>query len=453
MNPPWRISRRTMLKGVGAAVALPALDVMLPFPTEAFAVANTPTVPRRMAYFFFPNGYPRGTWHPAKVSPSGELLQLNEWMSPLEPFKQDIIIPTNIFTPMGSGHIEGPVSWLTEGGFDERKITTGGVSVDQLAAKHIGHQTLLPSIELSLKGEGFFSNDLPRNAISWNDKGMPIVREIEPRVVFDRIFSQSNGGATNRSVMDAVLADARSLQKQVSIADRRRLDQYFESISALEKRIAFSERHTADVARDQALTDTLTPPAPGIPSSHENYIRIMMDLIVLAFQTDATRVCTFMLDHEQSNRYLDFIGNVKGTWHALSHYEDASGKTEDDDGKTSWESVEQKRAMYAQVNRWHHRQMAYFFERMKNIEEPDGRSLFDNSMIVYGSSLGDGNEHGEILPTIIAGRGGGTVKTGRQIKFKRPNDLATVHLAFLQRLGVRIDKFGLATSPMEELAG
>jgi hypothetical protein len=354
---------------------------------------------------------------------------------------------------MGNGHVEGPVSWLTEGDFDPRKITTGGISVDQLAAKHIGDQTLLPSIELSLKGEGFFSNDLPRNAISWSENGMPIVREIEPRVVFDRIFSRASGGATNRSVMDAVLADARSLQKRVSSADRQRLNQYFDSIRALEKRIAFAERHTSQVADDRALTDTLTPPSPGIPSNHESYIRIMMDLIVLAFQTDATRVCTFMLDHEQSNRYLDFIGNVKGTWHALSHYQDASGKTEDDDGKTSWESVAQKRAMYAEVNKWHHRQMAYLFERMKRIPEPDGRSLFDNSMIVYGSSLGDGNEHGPILPTIIAGRGGGTIKAGRQIKFKKPKDLATVHLAFLQRMGIKVDKFGLATSPMEELAG
>lgn len=451
MGIPRRISRRTMLKGLGVAVSLPALDVMQS--TAAMADTQAPFPARRMAYIFFPNGYPRGAWHPAKVSPQGELLELNEWMSPLEPFKQDIIIPTNLLTPMGHGHIEGPVCWLTEGGFDERKITTGGISVDQLAAKHIGSQTLLPSIELSLKGEGFFSNDLPRNSISWNEHGMPIVREIEPRVVFDRIFSRSTGGATNRSVMDAVLADAKSLQKRVSSADRQRLDQYFESINVLEKRIEFAERQTDSVMRDKALTDTLTPPAPGIPSNHHDYIRIMMDLIVLAFQTDATRVCTFMLDHEQSNRYLDFIGDVRGTWHALSHYRNASGMTDDDDGKTAWDSVEQKRAMYAEVNRWHHRQMAYLFGRMKSIQEPDGRSLFDNSMIVYGSSLGDGNEHGEILPTIIAGRGGGTFKTGRHIEFKEPTDLATVHLAFLQRLGVNVEKFGLARSPMEELAG
>ncbi len=128
--------------------------------------------------------------------------------------------------------------------------------------------------------------------------------------------------------------------------------------------------------------------------------------------------------------------------------------TEDDDGKASWESVEAKRANFAEVNRWHHRQMAYLFGRMKGIREPDGRTLLDNSMIVYGSSLGDGNEHEKNnLPVVFAGGGGGTIKTGRQIKFDEPKDLASVHLAFLQRMGVEIDKFGTADGPMEELDG
>ena len=128
--------------------------------------------------------------------------------------------------------------------------------------------------------------------------------------------------------------------------------------------------------------------------------------------------------------------------------------TEDDDGKTSWESVEQKRAMYAEVNRWHHRQFAYLLGRMKSIQEPDGRTLLDNSMLVYGSSLGDGHDHGKNhLPTVIAGRAGDTIKTGRQIEFKKPQDLASVHLAFLHRMGVQVESFGLAKGPMEELAG
>ena len=148
------------------------------------------------------------------------------------------------------------------------------------------------------------------------------------------MFRPPSGGATDRSVMDAVLADARALGSYVSAADRYRLDEYFESIRALERRIEFAERRSAEARDDGALTDTLTTPTPGIPDEHESYMRLMMDLMVAAFQSDATRVCTFMLDHGQSNRYFNFIEGVRGTWHALSHYKNASGKTEDDDGVT-----------------------------------------------------------------------------------------------------------------------
>ena len=168
---------------------------------------------------------------------------------------------------------------------------------------------------------------------------------------------------------------------------------------------------------DKALNDTLAPPSPGVPANFEDYTRLLLDLIVLAFQSDATRVCTFMMDHGQSNRYFNFIDGVRGTWHALSHYKNASGMTEDDDGTTSWESVEQKRAMYAEVVRWQHRQFAYFLGRLGAIQEPDGWTLLDNSMIVYGSAIGDGNEHDAThLPILLAGRGGGTIRTGRMIK-------------------------------------
>lgn len=181
-------------------------------------------------------------------------------------------------------------------------------------------------------------------------------------------------------------------------------------------------------------------------------MRLMMDMIVLAFQSGATRICTFMLDHGQSNRYFNFIPDVKGTWHALSHYEDASGKTEDDDGITSWKSVKEKRAMFAEVIRWHHRQLGYLLGRMKEIREPDGRTLLDNSMIVCGSSLGDGNEHDENhLPTLIAGRGGGAINSGRSIEFEKPTDLAKIHVSGLRMLGIDVDRFGTGDGPLEEL--
>ncbi len=449
---PRRWSRRSVLRGLGATVALPLLEVM---PTVAAAAAQGGAgAVNRLAYLYFPNGIPRGIWYPEETSASGRLVRLNEWMSPLEPHKDQLLIPSNVWTPEGNGHVNGPPTWLTGRSYDSRQVNAGGVSVDQVAAAHLRDETLLPSLELSLKGEGFFSNSLPRNAISWSAPDRPMTREIEPRAVFDRMFSTASGGATHRSVMDAVLEEARSLRSYVSQADGYRLDEYFESILALERRIEFAERRSREVADDGALTDTLTTPTPGIPDDHESYVRLMMDLLVAAFQSDATRVVTFMLDHGQSNRYFNFIPGVRGTWHALSHYKNASGNTEDDDGVTSWESVEEKRAMYAEVIRWHHRQVAYLLERMRSIEEPNGGTLLDNSMIVYGASLGDGNEHdAQDLPTLVAGGGMGTIATGRYLEHEKPTDLASLHLALLDRMGIRRDRFGTADRPLEGLGG
>ena len=440
-------SRRTILRGIGATVALPLLDA-----APAFGQGRLLTNQNRLAYLYFPNGIPRGIWYPEKTGVNGELIQLNEWMSPLEPFKEEIIIPGNIWTPEGNGHVDGTPTWLTGHDYDSRGVNAGGVSADQIVARHLRDQTLLPSLELSTKGEGYFSNSLPRNAISWSAPDRPMTREIEPRTIFDRMFSTKSSVNSNRSVMDSVLADARSLSSVVSAADSLRLDEYFESIRALERRIEFAERQSTEMLNDRALTDTLVAPIPGIPADHESYVRLMMDLMILAFQSDATRVITFMLDHGQSNRYFNFIPEVDGTWHALSHYQNASGMTEDDDGTTSWESVEQKRAMYAEVVRWHHSQVAYLLGRMKNIREPDGNTLLDNSMILMGGAIGDGNEHdASHLPTLLAGRGGGTIKTGRYINHDEPTDLASIHVALMQRMGVPIERLGTAGSTYEGL--
>ncbi len=449
MNPSAKLSRRTMLRSLGAAISLPALDVMAP--VRLFGKENTSKT-NRIGYFYFPNGIPRGIWHPTKTGRNGSLKRLNEWMSPLEPHKEQLIIPSNIWTPKGNGHGAGTATWLTGHGYSGREVNAGGISVDQLAAKKVGPKTLLPSLELSTKGEGYFSNSLPRNSISWSDTGIPLTREIEPRAIFDRMFRPQSGGATNRSVMDLVLADAKSLRTKVSQADQHRLDEYFESIRALEKRIEFSEIQTERMKKDRALTDSLVRPSSGIPSNHEEYVRLMMDMIVLAFWSDATRVVSFMLDHGQSNRYFNFIDGVKGTWHALSHYGNASGNTEDDDGSTSWDSVESKRAMYAEVVRWHHRQFAHLLDRLGSIKEAQGGSILDNSMLLLGSSLGDGDAHDEEdLPTLIAGGGCGTLRPGRAIDFKSKTDLSSVHLSFLDRLGVSASSFGTADGPLSEL--
>ena len=215
---------------------------------------------------------------------------------------------------------------------------------------------------------------------------------------------------------------------------------------------SFAQRQSARAGRNEALTRSLTRPSAGIPTDHGEYLRTMFDIVTLAFWSDATRVCTFMLDHGQSNRYFNFIDGVQGTWHALSHWKDASGNTEDDDGITSWKSPEEKRNQYNAVTRWHNEQVAYFLGRLKAIQEPNGGSLLDNAMILYGSNLADGHEHGsKNLPLLLAGRGGKTIDSGRHIVYSKDTSASNLHLSILQRLGVPVREFGESNSPMEEL--
>lgn len=439
-----------MLRGAGAAVALPLLDVM---ESPALFGASQPVQAVRVAYLYIPNGVADGAWGAEKVGPGNKLLALNKWMSPFEDFKADLIVPRKMWTPRGNGHGAGTATWLTGGGYDGRQISAGGLSADQIAAQSVGRETLLPSLELSMKGEGFFSNSLVRNTISWSEAG-PVPRDIEPRVVFDRMFRSGAGGLSDRSVLDQVLEDARSLRLRTSDADKQKIDEYLESIRAIERRIDFADTQTDRAAKNPLLAKSLVRPASGIPQDHGEYMRTMFDMITMAFWSDATRVCSFMLDHGQSNRYFNFIEGVQGTWHALSHWKDASGNTEDDDGVTSWDSPQQKREQYNAVTRWHNQQVAYFLGRLKSIKEPNGMSLLDNSMVLYGSSLADGHAHSERnLPLLLAGRGGGTIKSGRQIKYRRDKSMSDLHLAILQRLGTKVDRFGESDSPLSELDG
>ena len=443
------ISRRTMLRGAGVAVSLPLLEAMSPSIATAATAKKTTT---RLCYLYFPNGVANGAWQPEEVADDGSLVKLNEWMSPLEPLKSKLIIPKNVWTPRGNGHAAGTATWLTGHGYNGRRLDAGGESADQIAARAIGGETLLPSLEMSTRGEGYFSNSLPRNTLSWANGNRPVPRETEPRVIFDRMFRVGNGGLSDRSVLDSIRDDAKSLRHRISQDDHHKLDEYLESIRAVEKRIEFADKQARLAAANPQLTNSLTRPDAGIPNDHGEYLRTMFDMIVLAYWADATRVSTFMLDHGQSNRYFNFIDGVQGTWHALSHWKDASGKTEDDDGVTSWNSPEEKRKQYNAVTRWHHEQVAYFLSRLEAIQESNGGTLLDNSMVVYGSSLADGHEHAERnLPLIVAGGGGGTIKMGRQLRYRRPTSMSKLHLSMLNRLDPKIESFGEAESDMTEL--
>lgn len=449
----WQISRRTMLRGLGASLALPLLDVMQA-PSALAATTTTATqAPVRLGYLYFPNGSAEGSWRPRKVGKDVRLEQLNEWMAPLEPYKQDLLIPSNLWTPRGNGHVAGAATWLTGGGYNERTVSAGGTSIDQVAAKHIGQDNVMPSLELSLKGEGNFSKDLPRNNMSWQGGKTPLRREIEPRVIFDRMFLSQEGGVVDGSVLDRVAGQAKSLKRNASTADQRKLDEYLESIRAIERRIAFADEVSAQAGKDKALTDTLERPAAGIPVEHEQYVRLMLDLLAMAWWADATRVASFMLDHGQSNRYFNFVPGVKGTWHALSHWRDFSGKTEDDDGVTRWDSRGSKLEMYNKVTRWHHEQFAYLLKRLRELDD-GGEPLINRCLILYGSSIADGHEHAEMdLPLIVAGHGKAGddqqgVKTGRYYRYRKPTSLSRLHLSMAKRAGVPLERFADAGTPV-----
>ncbi len=450
MNPSGPLSRRRLLRGAGVALALPFLESMRPAIATAQSISRVAS-PVRAAYLYFPNGVAEGSWDPERVDSQGRLLQLNKWMAPLEPYKDHFSVIRRMSTPRGNGHAAGTATWLTGGAYDRRKIDSGGISVDQIAASHAGKSTLLPSLELSTAGEGFFSKSLARNSLSWANNRTPLPREVEPRVIFDRMFRTSTKGVMRRSILDRVLEDAKSLQRSLGPTDNRKVDEYLESIRSVERRLDFADRQVDRAASNPALRDQLRRPNAGIPDDHQEYVRLMLDMVVLGFWADATRVATFMLDHGQSNRYCNFIDGVQGTWHALSHWKNASGRTEDDDGMTSWNSVAEKREMYDRVVSWHHAQVAYFLGRLHSIEE-EGETLLDRASILYGSSLADGHNHAEeSLPLILAGRAGGAFETGQLVRFRRETSLSKVHLATLQAMNVPVDRFAETTELPSEL--
>ncbi|MEM7667688.1 MAG: DUF1552 domain-containing protein, partial [Pseudomonadota bacterium] len=229
------LHRRLFLRGIGASLALPALESFGAGPSE---------VPTNLAYLYFPNGAAEGSWDPQRVGSRGELQQLNRWMEPLSPFKEDLTLPTNLWTPRGNGHGAGTATWLTGGGYDGRSIDVGGPSIDQIAARHLAPLSHLPSLEISTEGQGNFSGSLSRNCLSWTSRNVPATRETRPRAIFDKLFRKPEEGFGNRSVLDLVLSQSKRLQARASKADQQKIEEYLEAVRAIERRAAFAERQT-----------------------------------------------------------------------------------------------------------------------------------------------------------------------------------------------------------------
>lgn len=444
------ISRRTALRGAGAALTLPFLDCMVGSVSAGEKLTKPPV---RAAFMFKPNGvYPK-SWIP-KRGEGDELDMSPAYLKPMSKHKDDIVFLENLWNRKSvgrNGHWPKVPAWLS-GGFVERTtgrdMDIGGRTVDQLLAAEIGHETPLPSIELGVDsprtgvdnvGGGF--TRIYGNHIAWRDSHTPVPNEITPRHAFDRLFRSGPGPVLDglnpnhpkvkksmihdrRSILDLTRESATALNRKYSKRDREKVDEYFESVRSIEKRIEASMRPQKRWVNKGKFE--IPRPESRVPRDHETHLRLMLDIMVLAFWTDTTRVATFMFGNAQSGRNFSFLDGVKGSYHGLSHH-----RNEDS-----------TRKQYEKIGIWHSHQMAYLLDRMKSLDEGDG-TLLDNSMIMYGSSISDGNSHNEHnLPLILIGKGGGTIRTGRRLAAKRDTPLCNLYLSMMDRMGVQRKTFG-----------
>jgi hypothetical protein len=439
------ISRRTVLKGLGAALALPLLDAMSPLSSRAAPAAHE--APKRLAFLYVPNGVHMPDWTPAAT---GADYLLPPLLEPLRPFKQDFLVLSNLALdkarPNGDGpgdHARANSVFLT--GRQPRKTAGAdirvGVSVDQLAAQRLGADTRLPSLEIGCEsGKDSGNCDSGYSCaysahLSWRTESTPMPTLVDPRQVFERLFAgeapQSSLRRDRQSILDFVADDAQRLRGALGNNDRRKLDEYLSCVRDLEARIQRAEKTAATALPSQPMSK----PA-GIPKDYPDHLKLLADLVVLAFQCDLTRVCSFAFANDGSNRPYKFIDVSEGH-HDLSHH---GGDT------TKHEKIKK-------INRFHIAQLAYLLERLKSVKEGED-TLLDNSLIIYGSGIGDGDRHNhDDLPILLAGKGGGTVKPGRHLRYAKDTPLMNLYVSLLERVGAPVASVGDSTGRLTDLGG
>lgn len=432
------LPRRRFLAAAGAFVGLPFLESQGIF---AAAKEEAPALPRRLAYLYVPNGVNVASW-----STPGANGELPLTLQSLARLRREVTVISGLnhenATPGqdgGGDHSRATAVYLTgvrpkkTGGSDIRN----GVSIDQLLARQIGRATRLPSLELSTDGprtsgvcDSGYSCAYQFN-LSWASPTRPAPAEQNPRVVFERLFGSGGPDAAERrhqqrSVLDFIRDDARSLARELDRADREKMDQYLTSVREVEQRIERTEK-------SPALPPDVKPPA-GIPESYQAHIRTMFELLALAFQADATRICTFTLANDGSNRAFPEIG-VPEAHHQLSHHRNNPATLD----------------KIARIDRFYVEQFAWFLERLQAMREGE-RTLLDQSLLVYGGCLSDANKHlHSNLPIVVAGHGGGSLNPGRLLAAPDPTPMCNLHLALAQRMGVRLAEFGDSTGALSGL--
>ena len=434
------LPRRTFLRGMGASVALPLLDAMVPSMT---ALARTPAEPvRRLGFVYMPMGCDLPRWTPTGEGP---LTGLSPTLQSLAPVADRLTIISNLELKNAypGTHATSNAAFLSaaRAKWTESSDYFLGTTVDQIAAREIGQQTLLPSLELSmdlLETIGQCDNGYAcvyQNNLSWSSPTTPLPSEAHPRIVFERLFGEGGTAGQRRaalrrraSLLDWVREDIARLQQQVGPEDRTRIGQYLESVREVERRI---QRAEAETAHDR-LPDLDRP--VGVPVAYADHARLMFDLQVLALQGDVTRVITFQLARETSNRTYTEIG-VSDPHHPLTHH----GNDPD------------KIARMAKINAFHVSLFAYFLEKLKATPEGNG-CLLDHALYLYGSGMGNPNIHDHVnLPILVAGGAAGRMAGGRHIRYDEPTPLANLHLTLLERAGVRLDAFADSKGRIDEL--
>ncbi len=435
------LPRRTFLRGVGTALALPLLDAMVPSMTAMAATVADPNRLRRLGFVYMPMGCDVSRWTP----PSDDLSELSPTLSPLAPVKNLVSVLSNmeLRNAYPGTHATSNSAFLSAA---TAKLTEStdyylGITADQVAAQQIGQETQLPSLEMSmdlLSTVGQCDNGYAcvyQNNLSWSSPTTPLPSEAHPRIIFESLFGEGGSVAERQaalrkraSLLDSVTDEITRLQNKLGPEDRGRVDQYLETVREVERRIQKAEADT----KENPLPDLDRP--EGVPASYADHARLMFDLQVLALQGDITRVITFQLARETSNRTYPEIG-VPEAHHPLTHH---GGDVE-------------KIAKVAKINQFHVSLFAEFLQKLQATPEGSG-TLLDHSLYLYGSGMGNPNVHDHLnLPVIVAGGAAGRMKGGRHIRFAEPTPLANLHLTLLDKVGVRLDSFADSRGKVEEL--
>ncbi|MFN7998532.1 MAG: DUF1552 domain-containing protein [Bryobacteraceae bacterium] len=440
------LPRRTFLRGLGTALALPVLDAMTPAFAAGSRIASK--APCRLAFCYVPNGVDLPNWTPAT---DGAAFELPRILEPLAPHRENLLVLSglthNTGRALGDGpgdHARAAATFLT--GVHPKKTAGAdihvGVSADQIAATHIGSETKFASLELGCEDGRLVGNCdsgyscAYSNSISWRTPSMPNPPEINPRLAFERLFGADAGEDPavrarrrryNRSILDFVGDDARRLEGTLGTTDRRKMDEYLTGVREIERRIEMAEGKSREVVPAMMEPD-------GIPVDFAEHSRLMFDLLAIAFQTDLTRVATFMLAREGSTRAYREIG-ISDAHHPLTHH------------RGNPEMIQK----VSQINRYHVEQFAYFLGKLKSIQE-GGETLLDHSMIVYGSGISDGNRHNHNdLPVLVAGGGSGSLRPGRHLRYADETPMTNLYLTMLDHVGVKPEAIGDSNGELQHL--